>query len=110
MHNESLDKRLFEIHMLINPALHPDQLDPDRIELAEEHLDGLRNDLAGEIEPHDPERCRKDILAALRRAIPTERMAEIIASLPPEGQVKIVKTYFMSPPVTRTVKIRIKKR
>lgn len=53
---ETLDKQLFHIHTLINTALHPDQLDPDRIEQAEEHLDGLRNVLAGEAVPHASER------------------------------------------------------
>lgn len=55
MHNETHEKRLFEIHTLINPGLHSDQLDSDRIELAEEHLDDLRNVLAQENESHDPE-------------------------------------------------------
>jgi len=102
MHNVTLDKRLFEIHNLINPALHPDRPDPERIELAEELLEKLRYDLAQEMEPHDPERYRLELIAALRREMSLERFAKLLASLTDESLAGI-SVEFLSPPPTKYV-------
>ena len=102
MTKPTITERLNAIQSLLNPCFHPDQLDPDKIELAEELVNGLINELTQESEQHDPEHYRQELMDAFKREMPPERFAKILASLTNESLVEISVEY-LSPPPTKYV-------
>lgn len=102
------------VHAVLTGLLAADKRKPlghfiDRIERAEERLNSIRDDLAQASPPPAPpspaptasnepppparpatlEEHREALLIALRRKFTPERMAELIAALPPPAQEKI---------------------
>ena len=97
--------KLYLVHCLITrvisaPMNHDQQL--ARLEATEEHLNNHRNAAAVGVSP--PPGLAGSIVAALRSALPPEKIARFVATLPERERLQLA-ALFAEPPVRRTYHI-----
>lgn len=97
---------LFRLHntltrLITSPMIPDEQL--ARLEAAEEHLNNHRNAAAVGVSP--PPGLAGSILAALRSALPPEKIARFVATLPERERLQLA-ALFAEPPVKRKCIIR----